>query len=86
MLTLWFQYLKPSAYFLNATKTLTAEAGWTQQAVAVTLPSFRDAARVQIYLQGAPVEVRAVNELSRSFTVGANTITLTCGQMPSILS
>ena len=42
---------------MNAPKTLTAEAGWTHQDLAVTFPSFRDAARVQIFLEGAPVEV-----------------------------
>ena len=77
-----FQYLKPSEYFLNVPKTLTAEAGWTHQDVAVTFPNFRDAARVQIYLQGSPVEVRAVNELPRSFIVPTNIITLTGDKMP----
>ena len=42
---------------MNAPKTLTAEAGWTHQDLAVTFPSFRDATRVQIFLEGAPVEV-----------------------------
>ena len=42
---------------MNAPKTLTAEAGWTHQDLAITFPSFRDAARVQIFLEGAPVEV-----------------------------
>ena len=51
---------------MNAPQTLTAEAGWTHQDLAVTFPSFRDAARVQIFLEGAPVEVEVKVALNSS--------------------
>ena len=51
---------------MNAPKTLTAESGWTHQDLAVTFPSFRDAARVQIFLEGAPVEVEVKVALNSS--------------------